>query len=140
MGAPKGWGPRRGGGPEGVGGLKGGGPKISLFFPCPQNSFFSSLSGGLLVEFWWCLKRRGAQLCTFESLGLSCASPGGPVWYTHTHTKTSRSRCWPKSDWPNSEAKKVPLNPNNQIQPNTEMQTTSIVSLVNFFLDGKDFG
>ena len=22
----------------------------------PQNSFFSSLSGGLLVEFWWCLK------------------------------------------------------------------------------------
>ena len=34
-----------------------GPPKISLFFfPLPpQNSFFSSLSGGLLVEFWWCL-------------------------------------------------------------------------------------
>ena len=34
------------------------------------------LSGGLLVEFWWCLKRRGAQMCTFGVLGLSCASPG----------------------------------------------------------------
>ena len=31
-------------------------PKISLFFfPLPpQNSFFSSLSGCLLVEVWWC--------------------------------------------------------------------------------------
>ena len=47
-----------------------GPPKISLFlFPLPpQNSFFSSLSGGLLVEFWRCLKRRGAQMCT---VGLS---------------------------------------------------------------------
>ena len=34
----------------------------------PQNWFFSSLSGCLLVEFWWCLKRRGGQMCT---LGLS---------------------------------------------------------------------
>ena len=32
-------------------------PKFRSFFPLPpQNSFFSSLSGGL-VEFWWCLKR-----------------------------------------------------------------------------------
>ena len=40
------------------------GAKISrFFFPLPpQNSFFSSFSGCLLVEFWWCLKRRGAHL------------------------------------------------------------------------------
>ena len=31
-------------------------------------ALFLSLSGGLLVEFWWCLKRR-CQLCTF---GLTC--------------------------------------------------------------------
>ena len=67
---PEGW------GPEGW-----EGPKFRAFFPVPlQNSFFSSLSGGLLVEFWWRLKRRGAQMCTFGVLGLSCASPGGPVW------------------------------------------------------------
>ena len=60
-----------------------GPPKISrFFFPLPpQNSFFSSLSGGLLVEFWWCLKRRGPEMCTFGVLGLSCASPGGQVWW-----------------------------------------------------------
>ena len=58
-----------------------GPPKISrfFFFPLPlQNSLFSSLSGGLLVEFWWCMKHRGVQMCTFGVLGLSCASPGGP--------------------------------------------------------------
>ena len=72
MGAPKGGGPK-GGGPKG-----GGAQNFALFFPLPpQNSFFSSLSGGLLVEFGWCLKRRGA----FGVLGLSCASPGGPVWW-----------------------------------------------------------
>ena len=49
--------PRKSGAP------KGGRPKISRFFlPVPQNSFFSSLSGGLLVEFWWCLKRWGAHV------------------------------------------------------------------------------
>ena len=58
-GAPKG-GAWKGGAPKG-GAPKGGEPKISrFFFPLPpQNSFFSSLSGCLLVEFWWCLKRRG---------------------------------------------------------------------------------
>ena len=59
-------------------------PKISLFFfPSPRRkirSFLLSL-GGRLVEFWWCLKRRGAQMCTFGVLRLSCASPGGPVWW-----------------------------------------------------------
>ena len=74
-GGPKGGGPK-GGGPKG-GGPKGGGPKISRFiFPVPpQNSFFSSLSGSLLVEFWWCLKRRDAQMCTFGVLWLSCEAP-----------------------------------------------------------------
>ena len=75
----EGWGPK----PRKSVGPKGGGPKISsFFFPLPpQNSFFSSLSGCLLVEIWWCLKRRDPQMCTFGVLGLSCASPGGPVWW-----------------------------------------------------------
>ena len=33
------------------------------------------------MEFWWCLKRRGPEMCTFGVLGLSCASPGGQVWW-----------------------------------------------------------
>ena len=59
---PEGWGPK----PRKIGGPKGGGPKISrfFFFPLPpQNSFFSSLSGGLLVEFWWCFEAPGALQC-----------------------------------------------------------------------------
>ena len=61
--------PRKSRAPKG-GGPKGGGPKFrAFFFPVPpQNSFFSSLSGGLLVEFWWCLKRRG-PVCTFGLSG-----------------------------------------------------------------------
>ena len=71
---PRGWGPRR------VGGAKGGEPKILRFFsPLPAPFLlFLSLSGCLLVEFR-CLKRRSPQMCTFGVLGLSCASPGGPV-------------------------------------------------------------
>ena len=48
-----------------------GPPKFSLFFfLSPTGNFFlSSLSGGFLVEFWWCLKRRGAQMCTFGLSG-----------------------------------------------------------------------
>ena len=77
-GGPEGWGPE-GRGPEGwgpnpekvgatrvgprrVGPRRVGGPKfrVFFFFPCPAAKFvFFSLSGGLLVEFWWCLKRRG---------------------------------------------------------------------------------
>ena len=82
-GSPEGWRPRRveapkggapkGGGPEGwkprrVEAPKGGRPKISRFFlPSPATIFFLlSLSlGGPFVEFWWCLKRRGPELCTF---------------------------------------------------------------------------
>ena len=70
---PKGWAP------------KGGeGPNISLLFftlPLPFSLFFC-LSGCLLVDFWWCLKWWGLQMCTFEVLGLSCeasaAFPGSP--------------------------------------------------------------
>ena len=32
----------------------------------------------LLVEFWWCLKRLGAQLCTFGVLWLSYETPTAP--------------------------------------------------------------
>ena len=72
--------------PRRVGGPKGGGPKISrFFFPVPpQNSFFSSLSGGLLVEFWWCLKRRGSEMCSFGVLGLSCAASRPPGFHMTT--------------------------------------------------------
>ena len=45
-------------------------PKISLFFLLSRSHFRSfSLSGGLLVEFWWCLKRRDPQMCTFGLSG-----------------------------------------------------------------------
>ena len=87
VGAPKGGAPK-GGGPEGwepkpakSGGPEGWGPegwapegwvdpKFSVF-QCPATFFLPSL-GGLLVEFWWCLKRRDPQMCTFGVLGLSC--------------------------------------------------------------------
>ena len=80
-GGPEGWGPE-GWGNEGWSPERWG-PKISrLFFPLPpQFSFFSPSLLVFFVEFWWCLKRRGAQICTFGVLGLSCASPGGPVWW-----------------------------------------------------------
>ena len=100
-GGPEGWGARRvggpkGGGPEGWGARRVGGLKFRAFFPLPpQNSFFSSLSGGLLVEFWWCLKRRGAQMCTFGVLWLSCEAPA-------QQTRFGQSRFWPKSVWPTS--------------------------------------
>ena len=72
-------GPRRVGphsvGVRRVGARRVGGPKFrSFFFRLPPPfSLFLSLSGGLLVEFWWRLKRRDPQMCTF---GL----PGDIVW------------------------------------------------------------
>ena len=42
---------------------------FAFFFPSPAPiSLFFSLSGGL-VEFWWCLKRRGPEMCTFGLSG-----------------------------------------------------------------------
>ena len=54
-----------------------GPPKFSLFFFSlpPEISFFLLSLRGLLVEFWWCLKRRDAQMCAFGVLWLSCGTP-----------------------------------------------------------------
>ena len=55
--APKGGAQRERGGPRVEG------PKFRAFFPLspPPFSLFLSLSGRLLVEFWWCLKRQDPQ-------------------------------------------------------------------------------
>ena len=97
VGAPRGGGPT-GGGPEGwvgrtqkkwspkdeaqreEGGAEGcGAQNFPLFFLLPPPcSLFLSLSGGLLVEVWWCLKRRDPQMCTFGFSG--CRVKPGPIW------------------------------------------------------------
>ena len=66
----EGWGPE--GGPEGW-----GGPKFRAYSSLsrPHVRSFLCLSGYLLVEFWWCLRRRSPQMCTFGVLGLSCEAP-----------------------------------------------------------------
>ena len=78
-GSPKGggqkWGPERWGfdgwRPEGW-----GAQNFAFFFPSPAEKFvLFFLSGGLLVDFWWCLKRPGTRMCTFGVLGLSCEAP-----------------------------------------------------------------
>ena len=58
--APKGWGPSDEA-------QRVGGPKFH-FFPSPATIFFRS---SLLVEFGWCLKRRGPEMWTLGVLGLS---------------------------------------------------------------------
>ena len=51
--------PRRVGGPKGGAKIGGEGQQFELFSPLPpQFSFFLPSLRGLLVEFWWCLKRR----------------------------------------------------------------------------------
>ena len=60
-------------------GPEGWAQNFALFRPSPAPfSLFLSFSGGLLVEFWWCLKRRGSQMSTFGVLGLSCEAPAAP--------------------------------------------------------------
>ena len=93
VGSPEGWGAPKGGEPRRVGSPEGWSPEgwspegwgaqnFTLFFPPPATIFFLlSISWGPFVEFWWCWKRRGPEMCTFGVLGLSCASPGGPVWW-----------------------------------------------------------
>ena len=71
-----------------------GPPKISLFFfPLPpQNSFFSSLSGCLLVEFWWCFLTGPSNVHVW-ALWLSCGTP--PDWAagaSHTTTRELQTR------------------------------------------------
>ena len=74
-------GPRRGR----VGPRRVGGPKVSrFFFPLPpQFSFFLPSLGGLFVEFWWCFRRPGPEMCTFGVLlaGGRAEGPaeGGPA-------------------------------------------------------------
>ena len=81
-------GPRRVG-PRRVEPRRVGGPKISrFFFPPPATIFILlPLSWGPCVEFWWCLKRRGPEMCTFGVLGLSCEAPaarsGGAAGVSH---------------------------------------------------------
>ena len=61
--------PRKNRAPKG-GAPKGGRPKISRFvFPPlpPQFSLILSLSGCLLVEFWWCLKRSFPSIHVWSS-------------------------------------------------------------------------
>ena len=51
-------------------------PKFRLFFPLPLPfSLFFCLSGGLIVEFWWCLKRRDTQMFTFGISGCRVICP-----------------------------------------------------------------
>ena len=64
------------GAPKG-GAPKGGEPKFSRFsFPPPAIIFF--------------LLSLGPEMCTFGVLGLSCASPGGPVWWAAGGSHTTR--------------------------------------------------
>ena len=72
--------PRKGWGPERCGIGEERGAKFCVFFsPLPLPvSLFLSLFVCFLVEFWWCLKRRGPQTCTFGVLGLSCETSTQP--------------------------------------------------------------
>ena len=87
-------------------GLKGGeAPNFELFFPSPTSMFALSVSGGLLVEFWWCVKCRNPQMCAFEVLWLSCEAPAAqkpPRFHTPKSaiTASAHARWWPNdSSW-----------------------------------------
>ena len=72
------WGPRR-----------VGSPKFRVF-SLLRHSFYSSFSllgsfRGILLVF----EGRNPEMCTFGVLGLSCASPGGPVWWGQKHHQNS---------------------------------------------------
>ena len=56
-----------------------GAQNFALFSPLPpQFSFFLPSLGVRLVEFWWCVKRRGPEMFTFGVLGLSCVKSQRP--------------------------------------------------------------
>ena len=82
-----------------------GPPKISLFFSPPpvRHNFHSSFSllGVLSLHFVGVFEGRNPEMCTFGVLGLSCASPGGPVQKFNiqklAEVKIGRSQNWPKS-------------------------------------------
>ena len=86
-GGPKGW------VPEVVWARRVGAQNFALFFLSPAGNFIlSSLSGGLLVAFWWFLKRRDAHMCAFGVLWLSCeaaaARSGGAAGVSHNSPRT----------------------------------------------------
>ena len=93
----QGWGPEEWE-PEGWGARN-----FALFFPLSRFPFRSfCLSGGLLVEFWWCLKRRDPQMCTFEVLGLSCETLAAP--------QARGERSWGGRSWGGSEGSRIWVN------------------------------
>ena len=66
-----------------------GGPKFrAFFFPSPTSQFVISSSGGLLVEFWFCLKRQGrSNVHVWSSPVRLVSSPLVPSrHHTTTHT------------------------------------------------------
>ena len=80
---------------------KGGVPKnFVLFFSlaCHCFSFILPLSGGLLVEFWWFLKRQGPQMCTFGVFGLSCETKATPESRRGSKNTTEIPRKKPKRE------------------------------------------
>ena len=77
-----------------------GPPRISLFFFTLLLHFRSCSSGCLLVEFWWCLKRRGTQMCTFGLSGCHVKPRRllGPPGLHRNWFKTLKHQFW--STWP----------------------------------------
>ena len=73
-------------------GPEGGRPNISrFFFPLPPPcSLFFSLSGSLLVEFWWRLKRRDPLMRTFGVLALQTP----PKFHDKTPREREKERTW----------------------------------------------
>ena len=65
-----------------------GGPKFRAFFSLSRRKFHSFFS--LFVEFWWCLKRRGAQMCTLMITEARCECRRGlDVRGQHSHFGSS---------------------------------------------------
>ena len=65
----------KGGAPQG-GAPKGGEAQNFALFSVSRSHFLSFFPlGRLLVEFWWCLKRRGLGMFTFGVLSLLCETP-----------------------------------------------------------------
>ena len=61
-----------------------------FFFPSPATKFV--LFFGLLVEFWWCLKRRSPEMCTFGVLWLLCEAPAARGSGQQKHHQNSTRR------------------------------------------------
>ena len=65
-----------------MGGRRVWGPNFRAFFPSPTTNFLPFfLSWGSSREILVVFEAPGPEMCTFGVLGLSCASPGGPVWW-----------------------------------------------------------